>query len=119
MRKGVVIYSVACKAHNNDIADFMAAVAYITEGNIFLSLHLIEFRFMLSCAGRAIPLNDAKLLSNVVLGTAREEVNLDKLIPDVASLWAELQNNNVFSFFYLSPSSPSSPTLSANSVRRL
>lgn len=40
-------------------------------------------------------MKDASLLSNVVLGSAREEVCLDKLIPDVAGEYALLQKNHV------------------------
>merc|ERR1712110_600524 len=63
-KQGIVLYTVACEPsvsrHYKFCRDFMISVAELTEG-------------------QAVPLSDAKLLADVILGGAQEEIGLASL----------------------------------------
>ncbi len=44
------------------------------------------------CGGKFVPMNDASLLSRVIIGGCREEINLGKIADRVIKLYEEQSN---------------------------
>jgi len=61
---GITLYSVGCEPSITPYKDFFAAIAYTT-------------------GGQYVPLRNAKLLSKVIVGSAQEEISLEKLMEEV------------------------------------
>ncbi|CAH1799330.1 unnamed protein product [Owenia fusiformis] len=62
--KGVTIYMVGCEPAINRHRDFFMAIAHLT-------------------GGQYVPLRNAELLAQVIIGGAQEEISLQKLMEDV------------------------------------
>nr|XP_022308187.1 uncharacterized protein LOC111114190 [Crassostrea virginica] len=69
-KRGIALYSVGCGLSGN-VMDFFMALAFKT-------------------GGQYVPLNNAEHLAEVVIGSAQEEVSLEKLMADVEE---EIQKN--------------------------
>ena len=61
---GITLYSVGCEPAINPYKDFFAAIAYIT-------------------GGQYVPLRNAQLLAKVIVGSAQEEISLERLMEQV------------------------------------
>jgi hypothetical protein len=72
-QKGIILYSVACEpavSGYNYLASFMYAISK-------------------KCSGKYCPLQSASLLSKVIIGGCREELNLSKITDDVLAMYNE------------------------------
>eukprot|EP01084_Bolivina_argentea_P027978 52033_1 len=77
-RKGIQLYVAGAErnlAHYQNARDFLAGLARITDGNY-------------------LPLSDAKLLADVIIANAQQEISFNKIKYDIAAQMKQLKKDN-------------------------